>query len=97
MHDCITCGHAEDEHERGGECLIEDCGCLLFEPGEYEDGYHVIGHNILAFWEEQSPGHHWIDRATRDIKLLVGFLDAEVGIKAQMMEALIAQGKEGND
>ena len=58
-----------------------------------DDGYHIIGHSILDFWEAQGENNHWIARAARDIKMLVGFLDAQVAIEAQLMEAIVAQGK----
>ncbi len=58
-----------------------------------KDGYHVIGHSMLKYWEKQaaSPeiGPGQAIRAARDIKLLVGLLDAQVAIEAQLTEAII--------
>ena len=31
MDDLCTCGHVLDEHDRGAECMIEDCLCVYFE------------------------------------------------------------------
>ncbi len=29
--DLCYCGHVRDEHERGGECTVEECKCVHFE------------------------------------------------------------------
>ncbi len=61
-------------------------------------GYHVIGHTILTWWESEAENHPQGDatsRAIRDIKLLVGFLDQGVAIQDTLLELLIRQ-KEGS-
>lgn len=31
LDECDTCTHIRDEHEDGGECAVEGCGCVYFE------------------------------------------------------------------
>lgn len=35
-YDC-ACGHVLDEHNRGAECLVDDCRCVHFEEAD-DDG-----------------------------------------------------------
>jgi len=72
------------------------------------EGYHVLAHSILESWQAldkagketiimETPD--MVQRATRDIKLLVGLLDADVGIMSDMVSAYgvnVHRGDEGS-
>lgn len=59
-------------------------------------GYHAIGHTILDYWEKQRPGQpeymELMRRAEADIRLLVGFLDADAALLATLVDGYITGG-----
>ena len=74
--------------------------------GSMTEGRHVLGHIVLESWEALAKGGQEtalmptpeiIQRATRDIKLLVGLLDADVGMMADMGRAYGLSADRGLD
>lgn len=56
-----------------------------------EEGYHVIGHALLDYWEEEARTHPSDAKATRilrDVRLLVALLDHSVVTELMLVEAI---------
>lgn len=60
------------------------------------EGYHVVGHTILEYWEKQRPGQpeymELMRRAEADIRLLVSFLDADAALLVSLVDGYITGG-----
>ena len=63
------------------------------------DGYHVIGHYLLEYWTARAEHDEnaTVQRAARDIKLLAGLLDAEVGLNSFLLELINDQAREDTE
>lgn len=37
MDEPCVCGHEEDEHDLTGECQVDECPCIAYEPESWPD------------------------------------------------------------